>query len=136
MSNAPASPAAASPSAASLASPAAALLTYCLGQRAAISTFSLPEGYSPSPSERVGVCVGWTARSTDMTPGLVPQPVIVRPIPEMGTYLVSYRQVSEESGLLGLPDTVSRLIDMAQSGAYWTRVGRQGGGEAPPAARG
>lgn len=107
-------------------SPAAALLTHCLGHRAVISTFSLPEGYSPSPSERVGVCVGWTARSTAVAPGLVPRPVLVRPVPETGRFLVSYRQESEESGLLDLPATVSRLIDVAQSGAYWTRARRQG----------
>lgn len=84
----------------------------------AVSTFPLPESYSPSPSERVGVSVGWTAHSTDAVPGLVAQPVLVRPIPELGTFCVSYRQMSEESTLLGLPSAVERLIGIVQSGGY------------------
>lgn len=86
-----------------------------------VSTFPLPESYSPSPSERVGVSVGWKARSTDKAPGLVPQPIMVRPVLEMGTYLVSYRQMSVESALLGLPSAVERLIGIVQSGGYRPR---------------
>lgn len=100
-------------------SPAAALLSHHFGPSAVVSTFALPEDYSPSPSERTGVCVGWTVRSTAAVPGLVPWPVLVRPVPETGTYLVSYRQVSEECTLLDLPTAVGRLIDMARGGAYW-----------------
>lgn len=102
-------------------SPATTILAQHLGPSAVISTFPLPEDCSPSQSERVGVCVGWTARSTDAAPGLVPQPVTVLPVPETGKFLVSYRQVSEESCLLDLPAAVGRLIDMAKSGAYWAR---------------
>ena len=83
-----------------------------------VSTFPLPESYSPSPSERVGVSVGWKAHSSDKTPGLVAQPVLVSPIPELGTFCVSYRQMSEESTPLGLPSAVERLIGMVQSGGY------------------
>lgn len=86
-----------------------------------VSTFPLPESYSPSPSERVGVSVGWKARSSDKAPGLVPLPIMVRPVLEMGTYLVSYRQMSVESTLLDLPSAVESLIDVAQSGGYRPR---------------
>ena len=99
-------------------SPAAAILAHHFGPRAVVSTFALPEDHSPSPSERVGVSVGWTAHPSDKAPGLAPWPVLVRPVPEMGTYLVSYRQAVVESTLLDLPAAVDRLIDMAQSGAY------------------
>lgn len=83
-----------------------------------VSTFPLPESYSSSPSERVGVSVGWTARSTDTAPGLVPQPILIHPTPGLGTFCVSYRQMSEESTLLGLPSAVERLIGIVQSGGY------------------
>lgn len=86
-----------------------------------VSTFPLPESYSSSPSERVGVSVGWKARSSDKAPGLVPQPIMVRPIPDMGTYIVSYGLMSEESTLLGLPSAVERLIGVVQSGGYRPR---------------
>ena len=98
-------------------SPAAVILARHFGT-SAVSTYPLPEDYSPSPSERAGVSVGWAARSTDVAPGLAPLPVDVRPIPELGTYLVSYRQATVESVLLDLPAAVDRLIAMAQSGAY------------------
>ena len=83
-----------------------------------VSTFTLPESYSQSPSERVGVSVGWTARSSCRVPGLVPLPILVRPIPDMGTYTVSYGLMSEESTLLDLPSAVERLIGIVQSGGY------------------
>lgn len=86
-----------------------------------VSTFPLPESYSSSPSERVGVSVGWTAHGTDVVPGLVAQPVLVRPIPELGTFCVSYRQMSVESTLLDLPSAVERLIGIVQSGGYHPR---------------
>lgn len=86
-----------------------------------VSTLPLPESYSPSPSERVCVSVGWTAHSTDLAPDLVAQPVLVRPIPELGTFCVSYRQMSEESTLLSLPSAVERLIGIVQSGGYHPR---------------
>ena len=98
-------------------SPAAAILAQHFGALA-VSTYPLPESYSPSPSERVGVSVRWEGRSPDLTPGLVPLPVDVRPIPEIGTFLVSYRQMSEESTLLDLPAAADRLIALAQSGEY------------------
>jgi hypothetical protein len=106
-------------------SPATSILAQHFGPRAVVSTFALPEDHSPSPSERVGVCVGWTARPAYKAPGLVPTPVLVLPVPEMGTFRVSYRQAVVESTLLDLPAAVDRLIDMAQTGAYWARSRRQ-----------
>ena len=106
------------------ASPAAVVLAQHFGP-SSVSTYTLPGSCgpspSPSPSERVGVSVRWEARSTDRTPGLVPLPVDVRPVPETGTYLVSYRQAAVESVLLDLPAAVDRLIAMAQAGAYHPR---------------
>lgn len=101
-------------------SPAAAILAQHFGA-GAVSTYPLPESYSASQSECVGVSVHWEARSSERTPGLVALPVDVRPIPETGTFLVSYRQASEESVLLDLPAVVDRLIALAQSGDYRPR---------------
>lgn len=117
-------------------SPAAATLARHFGALA-VSTYPLPESYSTSPSERVGVSVRWEAHSSDLTPGLVPLPVDVRPIPETGTFLVSYRQMSEESTLLGLPAAADRLITLARSGKYrpgvtGTSLSRPAGPAAPP----
>ena len=100
--------------------PSAAILVRHFGAHA-VSTYPLPESYSSSPSERVGVSVRWTSRSSERTPGMVPLPVDVRPIPETGTFLVSYRQMSEESTLLDLPAVADRLIALAQSGGYRPR---------------
>lgn len=102
------------------ASPAATILAQHFGA-GAVGTYPLLGSYSASLSERVGVSVRWAARSSERTPGLVALPVDVRPIPGTGTFLVSYRQASEESVLLALPAVVDRIIALARSGDYGPR---------------
>ena len=50
------------------------------------------------------------------TPGLIPWPILVWPVPEIGEYAVSYADTCDMATLLALPETVRGLMDRVRTG--------------------
>lgn len=116
MSNRPAAPARSA-----ARSAAVALLSADLGPACTVSTLPADPSHSARDAWASGepaVLVGWRAVPSAKAPGLVPQPILVWPVPETGEYVVSYRQTCVMSVLLDLPAAVRGLMAMAQNGDY------------------
>lgn len=108
MSNRPASP---TPPSAAFALLHAELAPACL-----VSTVPADPSHAIWASSEPSVCIGWTVPTTDLaTPGLIPWPVFVWPVPGTGEYVVSYADTCEMATLLTLPETVRGLMDRVLS---------------------
>jgi len=106
-------------------SPAVAILSAHFASSAVVSTLPLAPSEGPgAPYIEPTVCVGWTCPSSDVTPGIVADPLYVCPVPVAenvagaGEYAVSYRQTAVVSVLLDLPATVDELMAMVREGRY------------------
>ena len=100
-----------------IASPAAALLSADLGPSCHVST--VPAAPSPAvwTASEPAVCIGWSVPTTNYeTPGLIPWPILVWPVPETGEYVVSYADTCEMATLFTLPEAVRGLMDRVMSG--------------------
>lgn len=108
MSNAPAS----APASAALALLHAELAPECL-----VSTMPADPSHAVWTSSEPAVCIGWQVPPTNLkTPGLIPWPIFVWPVPETGEYVVSYADTCEMATLLTLPETVRGLMARVMSG--------------------
>lgn len=102
---------------ASAASAALALLRAELAPACLVSTMPADPSHVIWTSSEPAVCIGWAVPTTnDMTPGLIPWPILVWPVPETGEYVVSYADTCEMAALLTLPETVRGLMDRVMSG--------------------
>ena len=67
-------------------------------------------------SSEPAVCIGWSIPPTNYkTPGLIPWPILVWPVPETGEYVVNYADTCDIATLLTLPETVRGLMDRVMS---------------------
>lgn len=92
---------------ASPASPAYALLSAELAPECLVSTMPADPSHAIWISSEPAVCIGWPVPTTNLkTPGLIPWPILVWPVPETGEYVVSYADTCEMAALFTLPETV------------------------------
>ena len=98
------------------ASAAFALLHAELAPECLVSTMPADPSHAIWPASEPTVCIGWSAPTTNYrTPGLIPWPILVWPVPETGEYVVSYSDTCEMATLFTLPETVRGLMDRVLS---------------------
>ena len=91
---------------------ASALLRAEFAPACLISTMPADPSHAVWTSSEPAVCIGWSAPTTSYrTPGLIPWPILVWPVPETGEYVVSYSDTCEMATLSALPETVRGLMD-------------------------
>ena len=99
------------------ASAASALLHAELAPACLVSTMPADPSHAVWTSSEPAVCIGWSVPTTSYrTPGLIPWPILVWPVPETGEYVVSYADTCEMATLFTLPETVRGLMDRVLSG--------------------
>lgn len=99
------------------ASPALALLRDELAPECLVSTMPADPSHAVWTASEPAVCIGWSAPTTNYrTPGLIPWPILVWPVPETGEYVVSYAYTCEMATLFALPETVRVLSGRVLSG--------------------
>lgn len=99
------------------ASAAHAVLHAELAPRCLVSTMPADPSHAVWTSSEPAVCIGWSVPTTNYkTPGLIPWPILVWPVPETGEYVVSYADTCEMATLFTLPETVRGLMDRVMSG--------------------
>lgn len=102
---------------ASPASPAFALLRAELAPACLVSTMPADPSHVIWTASEPATCIGWSVPTTNLnTPGLIPWPILVWPVPETGEYVVSYAYTCEMATLFTLPETVRGLMDRVMSG--------------------
>lgn len=98
------------------ASAALALLRAELAPKCLVSTMPADPSHDLWTASEPTVCIGWSAPTTNYrTPGLIPWPILVWPVPETGEYVVSYSDTCEMATLFTLPETVRGLMDRVLS---------------------
>ena len=104
-------------SASASASAAFALLRAELAPECLVSTMPADPSHAVWTSSEPAVCIGWSIPTTNLkTPGLIPWPILVWPVPETGEYVVSHADTCEMATLFTLPETVRGLMDRVMSG--------------------
>lgn len=99
------------------ASAAFALLRSELAPECLVSTMPADPSHAIWTASEPAVCIGWSVPTTNYkTPGLIPWPILVWPVPETGEYVVSYADTCEMATLSTLPETVRGLMDRVLSG--------------------
>ncbi len=99
------------------ASAASALLHAELAPECLVSTMPADPSHVIWTASEPAVCIGWSVPTTSYrTPGLIPWPILVWPVPETGEYVVSYAYTCEMATLSTLPETVRGLMDRVMSG--------------------
>ena len=94
-----------------------ALLRTELDPACLVSTMPANPSHALWTASEPAVCIGWSVPTANYkTPGLIPWPILVWPVPETGEYVVSYADTCEMAALLTLPETVRGLMDRAMSG--------------------
>lgn len=94
------------------ASAAFALLHAELSPECRVSTMPADPSHAVWTSSEPAVCIGWSVPTTSYrTPGLIPWPILVWPVPETGEYVVSYEYTCEMATLSTLPEMVRGLMD-------------------------
>lgn len=92
--------------------PASALLHAELAPACLVSTMPADPSHALWTASEPAVCIGWTAPTAGYrTPGLIPWPIFVWPVPGTGEYVVSYAYTCEMATLFTLSDTVRGLMD-------------------------
>jgi hypothetical protein len=95
-----------------LASAASALLRAELAPACLVSTMLADPSHAIWTASEPAVCIGWRVPPASYrTPGLIPWPILVWPVPETGEYVVSYADTCEMATLSTLPETVRGLMD-------------------------
>lgn len=98
------------------ASAALALLRAELAAKCLVSTMPADPSHAVWTSSEPAVCIGWSIPPTNYkTPGLIPWPILVWPVPETGEYVVNYADTCDIATLLTLPETVRGLMDRVMS---------------------
>lgn len=96
---------------------ALALLRAELSPACLVSTMPADPSHAVWTASEPAVCIGWRVPPTSCkTPGLIPWPILVWPVPETGEYVVSYAYTCEMATLSTLPETVRGLMDRILSG--------------------
>ena len=99
------------------ASAAFALLRAELAPACLVSTMPADPSHAIWTSSEPSLCIGWSVPTTNhKTPGLIPWPILVWPVPETGEYVVSYADTCEMATLFTLPETVRGLMGRVMSG--------------------
>lgn len=98
------------------ASSASALLHAEFAPECLVSTMPADSSHAVWTSSEPAVCIGWSVAPNLKTPGLIPWPILVWPVPETGEYVVSYAYTCEMATLFTLPETVRGLMDRVLSG--------------------
>ena len=94
--------------------PALALLHGDLAPACLVSTMPADPSHAIWTASEPAVCIGWSAPATGETPGLIPWPILVWPVPETGEYVVSYAGMCEMATLVALPEMVRVLTDRSR----------------------
>lgn len=94
------------------ASAAYAVLRAELAPACLVSTMPADPSHAIWTASEPAVCIGWSVPPTNYrTPGHIPWPILVWPVPETGEYVVSYADTCEMATLFTLPETVRGLMD-------------------------
>ena len=99
------------------ASAASAILRAAFAPECLVSTMAADPSHAMWTSSEPSVCIGWSVPTANLkTPGRLPWPILVWPVPETGEYVGSYADVCEMATLFTLPETVRGLMDHVMSG--------------------